>query len=195
LKRRNLNPAEADVGMLEEPTHFRSEEGQGSRGHRGYDPAFPPGAEVTARVDGVLTQSREGVVRSPNQVVGQGLRYKPMTLAKSGGADGTDGSGRIGVDERDTITRSERRARGPRWLLLSEPEAGRVPDRAGGVRRRDISDEGHVKPRSSRGYADLALDLDGSARMAWLTETRLDLEPYCGKPDVRILGRALETWP
>jgi hypothetical protein len=132
----------------------------------GYGPVSPPGVEVTARVEGVLTQSREGVVRSPNQVVGQGLLYKPMTLAKSGGADETGGSGRIGVDERDTITRSERRARGPRWSLLSEPEAGRVPDRAGGVRRRDISDEGHVKPRSLRGYADLALYLGGSVGRA-----------------------------
>src|SRR2546422_6479219 len=31
----------------------------------------PPGVEVTARVEGTLTQSGEGVARSPDQVVGQ----------------------------------------------------------------------------------------------------------------------------
>jgi hypothetical protein len=41
----------------------------------------------------------------------------------------------------------------------------------------------------------LALYLGGSVGRAWLTETRLDLEPYWGKPDVRILGGTLETWP
>ncbi len=68
-----------------------------------------------------------------------------------------------------------------------EPEAGWVPERASRIRRRDISDEGHVKPRRRRGYVDLALYLGGSAGRAWLTETRLDLEPYWRKPDVRHL--------
>jgi hypothetical protein len=63
-------------------------------------------------------------------------------------------------------TRSERRARGPRWSLLREPEAGRYQKRAGGVRKRDISDEGHIKPKGCRGYADLALKLAGSVGRA-----------------------------
>lgn len=41
----------------------------------------------------------------------------------------------------------------------------------------------------------MALYLSGSAGKAWLTKTHLDLEPYWGKPDVRILGGTLETWP
>jgi hypothetical protein len=41
------------------------------------DPVSPPGVEVTARVEGVLIQSREGIARRPDQVVGQGLLYKP----------------------------------------------------------------------------------------------------------------------
>jgi len=48
-------------------------------------------------------------------------------------------------------------------------------------------DEGHAKPRSPRGYADLALYLGGSAGRAWLMATCLGLEPYWGKPDVRNL--------
>ena len=38
-------------------------------------PVSPPGVEVMARVDGGLTQSREGLGRRPDQVVGQGRRY------------------------------------------------------------------------------------------------------------------------
>jgi hypothetical protein len=41
----------------------------------------------------------------------------------------------------------------------------------------------------------LALYLGGPVGRAWLMDTRLDLEPYWGKPDVRILGGTLETWP
>jgi hypothetical protein len=44
----------------------------------GFGPASPPSVEVAARVEGVLTQSGEGVARSPDQVVGHGLLYKPM---------------------------------------------------------------------------------------------------------------------
>ena len=72
---------------------------------------------------------------------------------------------------------------------------GLGPDKASRIRRRDTGDEGHVKPRGHRGYANLALYLGGCAGRAWLTETRLDFEPYWGKPDVRILGGVLETWP
>ncbi len=43
----------------------------------GYGPASPSGVKVAARGEGMLTQSGEGVVRSPDQVVGQGLLYKP----------------------------------------------------------------------------------------------------------------------
>ena len=42
---------------------------------RGSGPGSPPGVEVTARVEGALTQSREGLVGSPDQVVGQGRLY------------------------------------------------------------------------------------------------------------------------
>jgi hypothetical protein len=43
----------------------------GAGAHGDMDPVSPPGVEVMARVDGVLTQSREGVGRRPDQVVGQ----------------------------------------------------------------------------------------------------------------------------
>ena len=154
--------------------------------HRGYGPASPPGVEVTARVDGALTQSREGLDRSPDQVVGQGLLYNQCSWEVRGcGRDW-----RIGPDSvegRDNITLPEQRARGPRWSLLSEPEAGRYRVRAGGVRRRDISDEGHVKPGSARGYADLALKLGRFGGRAWLMATHLGLEPYWRKAAVRNL--------
>jgi hypothetical protein len=84
--------------------------------HRGYGPASPPGVEVMARVDGVLTQSREGLGRSPDQVVGQGLLYNQ----RSWEVRGCDRAWRIGPDSvegGDNITPSERRARGSRWLL------------------------------------------------------------------------------
>lgn len=158
----------------------------GAGTHRGYGPASPPGVEVTARVEGALTQSREGLDRSPDQVVGQGLLYNQCSWEVRGcGRDW-----RIGPDSvegRDNITLPEQRARGPRWSLLSEPEAGRYRVRAGGVRRRDISDEGHVKPGSARGYADLALKLGRFGGRAWLMATHLGLEPYWRKAAVRNL--------
>ena len=46
---------------------------------------------------------------------------------------------------------------------------------------------GRVKLLIHRGDADLALDLGGRSGRARLTGTRLDLEPYWGKPDVRNL--------
>jgi hypothetical protein len=166
----------------------------GAGTHRGYGPASPPDVEVTARVDGALTQSREGLDRSPDQVVGQGLLYNQCSWEVRGcGRDW-----RIGPDSvegRDNITLPEQRARGPRWSRLSEPEAGRYRIRAGGVRRRDISDEGHVKPGSARGYADLALKLGRFGGRAWLMATHLGLEPYWRKADVRNLRGALETSP
>ncbi len=70
--------------------------------------------------------------------------------------------------------------------MLSWTEAGWYLIRASRIRRRYTGDEGHVKPREHRGYADLALYLGGCAGRAWLTETHRDLEPYWGKPDVRI---------
>jgi hypothetical protein len=50
----------------------------GAGTQRGYGPASPSGVGVTARVERVLTQSGEGLERSSDQVVGQGLLYKPM---------------------------------------------------------------------------------------------------------------------
>jgi hypothetical protein len=70
---------------------------------------------------------------------------------------------------------------------------GGLADNASGIRKRVTGDEGQVKPKGLRGYADLALYLASPAGKAWLTEARLDLEPYWGKPDVRCVGRALET--
>jgi hypothetical protein len=105
---------------------------------------------------------------------------------KSGGAGETGGSGRSSGDERDTITRSERRARGRRWSLLSEPEAGWLIMPAV-IRRRDICDEGQVKPRSPRGDVDLALKLGVRAGRVWLMATHLGLEPCWGKLDARNL--------
>ena len=88
----------------------------GAGSHGDMDPVSPPGVEVTARVDGVLTQSREGLGRSPDQVVGQGLLYNqgPWEVRRC------DRAWRIGpysVEGGDSRTPSERRARGSRWLL------------------------------------------------------------------------------
>jgi hypothetical protein len=150
------------------------------------DPGSPPGAEVMARVDGVLTQSREGLGRSPDQVVGHGRReYQcPWEVRRC------DRVWRIGpesVDGGDTRTPPERRARGARWLLVW-PEAGWLitpADSAGGP----TGNAGHGKPRGHQGYAGWALYRGGSAGRAWLTETRLDLEPYSGeKPTYGIVG-------
>ena len=88
----------------------------GAGTHRGHGPVSPPGVEVMARVDGVLTQSMEGLGRSPDQVVGQGLLYNQCSWEVRG--SGRDW--RIGphsVDGGDNTTPSEQRARGPRWSL------------------------------------------------------------------------------
>ncbi len=132
-----------------------------------------------------MTQSGDGLDGSPDQVVGQGPRYNQVTAGKSGGVVEIRTSGHGSEDGEDSITFPERRTRGPRWSLLSAPEAGRVPERAGGVRRRDISDEGHVKPRGLRGYADLALKLGGFVGRAWLMATHLGLKPDWRKVNVR----------
>src|SRR5262245_47082125 len=55
------------------------------------------------------------------------------------------------------------------------------------IRRRDICDEGQVKPRSPRGDVDLALKLGARAGRAWLMATHLGLEPCWGKLDARHL--------
>jgi hypothetical protein len=110
-------------------------------------------------VEGALTQSREGLDRSPDQVVGQEASCITNVLGKAGGAVETDGSGRSSEEERDNRTLSERRTRGLRWLL-KWPEAGwlRMPaDDARG----STGNEGDVKPRDQRGHADLALQLGG----------------------------------
>jgi hypothetical protein len=91
--------------------------------HRGYGPAFPPGVEVMARVDGVLTQSREGLGGSPDQVVGQGLLYNQCAWEVRGcGRDWRIGS--HSVEGRDNKTLSEQRARGSRWSLGGPRRAG-----------------------------------------------------------------------
>jgi hypothetical protein len=90
--------------------------------HREIGPASPPGVEVTARVEGALTQSREGLGGSPYQVVGQKASGITNVLGKAGGAIETGGSGRSSEEERDNRTLSEQRTRGPRWLL-KWPEA------------------------------------------------------------------------
>jgi hypothetical protein len=61
------------------------------------------------------------------------------------------------------------------------------------IRRRDICDEGPVKPRSPRGDVDLALKLGARAGRAWLMATHPGLEPCWGKLDARHLRGALET--
>jgi len=66
-----------------------------------------------------------------------------------------------------------------------EPEAGRVPERAGRVRRRDIRDEGHVKPGRLRADTDLAFKLGGAVGRAGLMETPLGLKPDWRKVNVR----------
>jgi hypothetical protein len=55
------------------------------------------------------------------------------------------------------------------------------------IRRRDIGDEGQVKPRSPRGDVDLALKLGVRAGRVWLMATHLGLEPCWGKLDARNL--------
>jgi len=67
-----------------------------------------------------------------------------------------------------------------------EPEAGWLI-RPAVIRRRDIYDEGQVKPRSPRGDVDLALKLGVRAGRAWLMATHLGLEPCWGKLDARHL--------
>jgi RNA-directed DNA polymerase len=52
--------------------------------HRGYGPVPPSGVQVTARVEGVLAQSREGLGRSPDQVVGHGLLYNHCHVGSQG---------------------------------------------------------------------------------------------------------------
>jgi hypothetical protein len=127
-----------------------------------------------------VTQSGDGLDGSPDQVVGQGPWYNQAIPGKSGGAVEIRASGHGSEEGEDNITFPERRTRGPRWSLLREPEAGRVPERAGRIRRRDISDEGHVKPGGLGGDTDLAFNLGGSVGRAWLMETRLGLKPDWG---------------
>jgi len=116
---------------------------------------------------------------------GKGLRYNQATPGKVGGVVEIRASGHGSEEGKDSITFPERRTRGPRGSRLREPEAGRVPDRAGRVRRRDIRDEGPVKPGRSRGDTDLAFKLGGAVGRAGLMETPLGLKPDRRKVDVR----------
>jgi hypothetical protein len=132
-----------------------------------------------------MTQSGDGLDGSPDQVVGQGPWYNQAIPGKSGGVVEIRASGHGSEEGEDNITFPERRTRGPRWSLLREPEAGRVPERAGRIRRRDISDEGHVKPGGLGGDTDLAFNLGGSVGRAWLMETHLGLKPDWRNVNVR----------
>jgi hypothetical protein len=132
-----------------------------------------------------VTQSGDGLDGRPDQVVGHGPWYNQAIPGKSRGAVEIRASGHGSEEGEDNITFPERRTRGPRWSLLREPEAGRVPERAGGVRMRDISDEGHVKPGGLGGDTDLAFNLGGSVGRARLMETHLGLKPDWGKLNVR----------
>jgi hypothetical protein len=60
--------------------------------------------------------------------------------------------------------------------VLTAPQNPFAERLIGSIRR----DEGHAKPRRSRGYADLALDLGGVVGRARLMETRLGLKPDWG---------------
>jgi len=91
-RRRKTSPTGADVGVWGSRLRGYGRKAMGAGTQRGYGPASPPGVEVAARVEGALTQSREGVVRSPDQVVGRGLLYKP----RSGEVRGCGRDWRIG---------------------------------------------------------------------------------------------------
>jgi hypothetical protein len=141
---------------------------------------MPSGVQAPARREGRVTQSGDGLDGSPDQVVGQGPWYNQAIPGKAGRVVEIRASGHGSEEGEDSITSPERRTRGSRWSL-AVPEAGWAPERASRIRRRDTGDEGQVKPRRRRGYADLALDLGGSAGRAWLMETRLGLKPDWGK--------------
>jgi hypothetical protein len=123
LKRRELNPAEADVGMVEEPTPFRREEGHGSRAAAGIWLCF----SSRRRGDGTRGGSTDPKQGRSRQQPRPGRRAKASCitneLGKAGGAGESGGSGRRSEDGRDNRTLPEQRARGPRWLL-EWPEAG-----------------------------------------------------------------------
>ncbi len=116
---------------------------------------------------------------------GQAPRYNPATPGKAEGVVEIRASGHGSEEGTDSRTFPERRTRGPRWSRLREPEAGRVPERAGGVRRRDIRDEGQVKPGGLGGDTDLAFNLGGSVGRARLMETHLGLKPDWRNVNVR----------
>jgi len=57
---------------MQEPTQFNNGEGHWGWGKdRAYVPRPSAGVGMAARGEGVLTESREGLVGSPDQVVGQ----------------------------------------------------------------------------------------------------------------------------
>ena len=112
-------------GVLEEPTHCSNEEGHGSRDLSGHGTCF----SSRRRGDGTCERStdpKQGRSRW-QPIPGRRAKASGITnvLGKAGGAIETGGSGRSSDEERDNRTLSERRARGPRWLL-KWPEAGPV---------------------------------------------------------------------
>src|SRR5271167_3836553 len=104
-------------GVVEEPTHYMDEEGQGSRDSSGIWTCF----SSRRRGDGTRRRSADPKQGRSRQQPGPGRRAKAScitnALGNSGGAGETGGSGRSSEDERDMTTLSERRARGSRWLL------------------------------------------------------------------------------
>ena len=110
-------PTEAEVGIVGEPTHSFDEEGDGSRDSSGIWTCF----SSRRRGDGTCGRSTDPKQGRSRRQPRPDRRAKAACitkdLGKSGGAGETGGSGRSSGDEGDTITLSEQRARGPRWLL------------------------------------------------------------------------------
>jgi hypothetical protein len=159
-------PTEADVGTLEEPTHCFVEEGDGGRDSAGIW-TCPSSRRRGDGTRGRNADPKQGRSRRQPRPCRRAKAFCiTNVLGKSGGAGETGGSGRSSGDERDMTTLSERRARGSRWLL-EWPEAGWLTMPAEDAGRR-TGNEGPVKPRGHRGYADLALYLGGLAGRAWL---------------------------
>jgi hypothetical protein len=150
---------------MEEPTPCSVEEGLGERGKTGGPrPSSRRRGDGTHRRSGDPKQGRSR--RQPRS--GRRAKTRRITSApgKAAGVGETGGSGRSSEEERDNMTLSEQRTRGPRWLP-NWPEAGwlRMPAEYAGGR---TGNEDHVKPWDRRGYADLALQLGVTLGRAWL---------------------------
>ncbi len=103
---------------------------------------------------------------------------------KSAGVFETGGSGCSSVDARDNTTLAEQRTRGSR-RLLERPEAWSADNADRRTAGRHEGDEGDIKPVELRAYADLTLEPVVHLGRVSLTDRRLGLKPYWGKPNVR----------